>query len=303
DFDSNIISNLRKLFFHTNYSNEYLIKLLLYVKKERIQPNCSPYLIECAANNFNLDKQDIYESLLSFSLLENTNIEQLITNHLNKEPSSTDYLDTDERWRSLIELKKYATKEYIPRYYYIYCLLLKMYFLKFSSKKSAKNKLIQLLDSINTELFSYWENELVICYLSLKEDSKTDSFFGSVKPNTKDMLIKIQGMAWDLFHLRCAHEHMAERNNYSKRIFLHSFSSEDKGLNSIIRLNPIKRIAFDGKDVYTHHRYTIFNMCPEVDVYTILNEYTHHRNKMCKETNYQELSKKLEFELLHLSSR
>ncbi|HHQ1194215.1 TPA: hypothetical protein ACSKPW_002895, partial [Listeria innocua] len=68
-------------------------------------------------------------------------------------------------------------------------------------------------------------------------------------------------------------------------------------------LNPIKRIAFDGKDVYTHHRYTIFNMCPEVDVYTILNEYTHHRNKMCKETNYQELSKKLEFELLHLSSR
>lgn len=301
DFDSNIISNLRKLFFHTNYSNEDLTKLLLYIKKERIQPNCSPYLIECAANNFTLDKEDVYESLLSFSLLENINIEQLLSNHLNKYPLSINYLETDERWRSLIELKKYANKEYIPKYHYIYCLLLKMYFLKFSSKKSSKNKLIQLLDSINTELFGYWENELAICYLSLKEDSKTASFFGSVQPNTKDMLNKIQGMAWDLFHLRCAQEHMAMRNSCSNQIFLHSFGSEDKGINSIIRLNPIKRIAFDGMDVYTHHKYTIFNMCPEVDVYTILNKHKDFRNKMCKKTNYQTLSKKLEYELLQLS--
>lgn len=89
-------------------------------------------------------------------------------------------------------------------------------------------------------------------------------------------------MAWDLFHLRCAHEHIAARNNGSKQTFLHSFSSEDKGINSIIRLNPIKRIEFDGEEVYTHHKYTIFNMCPEVDIYTILNEYTQHRKKWSK---------------------
>lgn len=69
----------------------------MYVKKERIQLNCSPYLIECAANDFVLDKKDVYESLLSFSLLEYTNIEQLLNNNLAKEPLLTNYLDTDER--------------------------------------------------------------------------------------------------------------------------------------------------------------------------------------------------------------
>ncbi|MBC1400385.1 hypothetical protein HB836_02160 [Listeria booriae] len=297
DLDSNVIGSWKNMVMYQKNDSD-LLDMLLFIKRMEKQVSCVPYLFESGANSFDIEKEVVYRNLLAFSILDGID-----KSALEKKEFITDSLAyglADDRWNELIKLEEEIKAEPIDRYEFIYCLLLKAFYIKHSSKKSMDHKILQLLNSINNELFSYWENEMILCYLFLKGDKSVEKFFGGVQVNAKDIFRKLKGMAWDLFHLRCIEMHMAERNCEPSFTYLHSFCSADRGILDIVKLNPIIRMAFYNGNSIVLHEKNIFNTCTHIDVSGILAPYADKRLEMCMKTDYRELSKRFEKDVLSI---
>ncbi|MFS0655492.1 hypothetical protein [Bacillus sp. 179-C3.3 HS] len=306
DFDSNILGNLYALFFgHLKEKDLDLLKMLCFLKENKIQINCSPYLLECVLNNFTINKDIVYNNLKAFSITDHLDLNSLkrgtFDTFLN-ENLDIIFRESDDRWREIYNLENKIEGKEISQYYLIYCMLLKAFYIKNESKKGANYKFKKLIDSVNSELCAYFENELLLCFMYIDGMKSIESFFGGIQINTQNLFRKIKGMAWDLFHLRAMENHMAERNKESRSIAIHSFASADKGLNKIISLNPIERIAFYKGRAIVKHKDSIFTKYPKFSYVNELEKYKEHRRVQCLKIDYKALSVDLEEEITNLKN-
>lgn len=275
DFDSNIVSYLREYLLDKKVSDAFK-KFLSYIKEVTVQTSCVPYLLEITANKHDIDEKFVYESLCSFFAFEQAgNVEEF-------EKLEIGIIEKDAYVKkrvkeALNEINKKISDKDLNQYYLIYCILLKMYEINFKSNKSSKNKMLELIQCINKELYVYAENELYLAYLLFSKDKRVNSFFGAVQNNSKNVILKIRGMAWDLFHLRNLETQVAERNTNTKHMYMHYFCSRDKGINEILELNPIKRMVIKDERCFSYHEHNIFQTEFKDIVFDSLKEYERYR--------------------------
>ena len=298
DFDSNIISYLRDYLVHKQIDESFK-KLLIYLKSSGAQISCSPYILEAGANRHDVDHKFIFESVVSFFAFDKAkSIEEFESYSFNTIKNDSEIVKDVSRVMETIKVEIPLLD--IPHYHLIYCLLLKMYEINFKSKKSAKNKMLELLECVNKELFAYTENELYIAYLFFDNDERVSSFFGAIKNNSINVISKISAMAWDLLHLRNLESQVASRNFGTRDVFLHFFCSRDFGVNNILNLNPIKRLAIVNKRTYPLHENNITQLEFGKQIIDNLMMYEHYRAENREKVNLKKVSEKYEKSLIEV---
>lgn len=165
-----------------------------------------------------------------------------------------------------------------------------------------------LVKFINKELFCYLECEFVLCCLFLKNNESVKHFFRYVQRNSNNLIGVLKNMTWDLMHLRNIETEMAIRNslaNYENIFYAHSFGSSDQGLLNILKLNPIKRVAFYKGEAYIRFENTIEDVCENEDIITnfLLDSHRREQFYLNNPKNYLfDLANQLENDLLVLLS-
>ena len=78
---------------------------------------------------------------------------------------------------------------------------------------------------------AYSELELSVIFDYINNGD--NNIFKSTNLNSKNLLSKLKGIAWDLFHIRTSEDQIALRNTNSKEVFTFNFTA-DKGLSNVI---------------------------------------------------------------------
>lgn len=295
DFDSNIVSYLRE-YLVLKKVDESFKDFLKYVKDKKVQISCVPYLLEIS-NKHNPSETFVLESLLAFFAFDSAESLEEFEKMELRNLSDNKYV-WERSQEALKNIKQGIPVEHLQQYYFIYCTLLKIYEINFKSKKSAKNKIIELLTCVNKEIFGYGEQELYLAYLVFSKDKRVESFFGAVQPNSKDIISKIRGMAWDLYHLRNLETQVAVRNEGTRDLYMHYFCSRDEGISNILELNPLKRIIVKEGKSYPLHKNTIFQTELSDVVLNSLEEYQRFRKENVGKVKLYKISKRYEDRLI-----
>lgn len=295
NLDSNIVSLLPKYFEKKNKQD--FADLIEYIINMELNISSIPYFLEDSLNSSGMKNDEkVYKSTLYYCVLRRLSSGILTTDRF---PISNDYIDADEIFR-LMKSTRRNEIDFEKRAKTLYCFLLKMYILKFSSKKNAPYKTEQLLDFCNNELGIYLESGLYIAFLYFQgKNNAVKNFFQKVTPSAKDILKKIEGMSWDLFHIWNIPTEMAICSN-DDIIQLQSIASGDKALIDMISVNPIERIFMYNDEAIVKYRYSLVSL-PETKY--LCEKICLNREKRLstnKSVNFDVLSKSLEQALLDL---
>lgn len=298
NLDSNIVSLLPKYFEKKNKQDfADLSDLIEYIINMELNISSIPYFLEDSLNSSGMKNDEkVYKSTLYYCVLRRLSSGISTTDRF---PISNDYIDADEIFR-LMKSTRRNEIDFEKRAKTLYCFLLKMYILKFSSKKNAPYKTEQLLDFCNNELGIYLESGLYIAFLYFEgKNNAVKNFFQKVTPSAKDILKKIEGMSWDLFHIWNIPAEMAICSN-DDIIQLQSIASGDKALIDMISVNPIERIFMYNDEAIVKYRYSLVSL-PETKY--LCEKICLNREKRLstnKSVNFDVLSKSLEQALLDL---
>lgn len=298
NLDSNIVSLLPKYFKKKNKQDfADLSDLIEYIINMELNISSIPYFLEDSLNSSGMKNDEkVYKSTLYYCVLRRLSSGISTTDRF---PISNDYIDADEIFR-LMKSTRRNEIDFEKRAKTLYCFLLKMYILKFSSKKNAPYKTEQLLDFCNNELGIYLESGLYIAFLYFEgKNNAVKNFFQKVTPSAKDILKKIEGMSWDLFHIWNIPTEMAICSN-DDIIQLQSIASGDKALIDMISVNPIERIFMYNDEAIVKYRYSLVSL-PETKY--LCEKICLNREKRLstnKSVNIDVLSKSLEQALLDL---
>lgn len=300
NFDSNIISLLPKLFRDSNNRDQELLTLMKYIKQKNVSVNCSPYLFEDSLNRSGMkNNEKAYVTLLYYSIFN-----RLSENELNDDleyfrPDSEDYFSADQVWHEMINLRYNFTKRE-KRAKSIYCFLLKVYSINFATKKNANSKMLQLTGFINEQLGAYFEYGMLLAYLYFDHDKRVTDFFGKIQLNSTDVLSKIEGMAWDLFHIWDMPSEMAALSDSNNAIVLQSLVTRDVALANITKLNPIIRMVFYDEEAQVKYRYSLHDVNCDEKIIDEIGNHTKNRETICVDIDLNYLSKKLEGEFINI---
>lgn len=298
NLDSNIVSLLPKYFEKKNKQDfADLSDLIEYIINMELNISSIPYFLEDSLNSSGMKNDEkVYKSTLYYCVLRRLSSGISTTDRF---PISNDYIDADEIFR-LMKSTRRNEIDFEKRAKTLYCFLLKMYILKFSSKKNAPYNTEQLLDFCNNELGIYLESGLYIAFLYFEgKNNAVKNFFQKVTPSAKDILKKIEGMSWDLFHIWNIPTEMAICSN-DDIIQLQSIASGDKALIDMISVNPIERIFMYNDEAIVKYRYSLVSL-PETKY--LCEKICLNREKRLstnKSVNIDVLSKSLEQALLDL---
>lgn len=255
DFDSNVMSYLRNLIVSNKYEDDFF-KNLTNIKKSKQQISCVPYLIENGNNIHSINKIISYETILSFSIFDRVSEFDFENRNFSRYFNDSEViLDTDDRYYHMMNIQD----SNILQFQAIYLLVLMAFFIKNSSKKSAENKIVYLIQTFIKETenkLAYSELELSVIFDYI--NNSDNNIFKSTNLNSKNLLSKLKGIAWDLFHIRTSEDQIALRNTNSKEVFLHSIFTADKGLSNVINNYSISRMLAHEEKLYVYRDNNIF---------------------------------------------
>lgn len=297
NIDSNIASMLPRILKDKLIDPDFL-NFLIYIKKNNLVLNIYPYLLEDSFNSSGMKNEArAYECLLSFFSFSNLSLQQLYS--LPCVPDIIAYNHADDAW-SQMKHSRFYERNNEKRVRSIYCFLLKIYIIEFRSKKSPKNKLIELVYFINTSLGIYLESGLLLAYWYFdKSYSYVSDFFQKIQHGAKDKLKKVEGMAWDLFHLWDIPTEMSVQSHQYNAIILQAFATHDNLLAQIAKLNPITRIAFYDQEAQVKYKFSLSNFLPDDFIIDSIINNQKQREYLCKTVDLISLSNQLENEFLN----
>ena len=241
NLDSNILSMLRG----SQYSlqNQDFMDFAEFIGRNQIQLNAMPYFLEASMNTFAMKElESVRKCLLNyfcFSRMCNEN--KFYSEYM---PQLEDEYRANRAYQQMLDNRKNIRNDEKEMINAIRCFLLKIYIIEFSSKKSAENKLLQLMEFVNNELGSYWENGVLLAYWYFYKQKEVVKFFSKVKPNSRSKTKDVEGMAWDIFHLWNIPEQMFNMWKKTRKINVVYLATHDRALAAIARLNPIRRLCF-----------------------------------------------------------
>ncbi|MBC1382806.1 hypothetical protein [Listeria innocua] len=311
NFDTNVVSYMESLFL----TKDKTVKMDLYLflrsilEQRRGDFTCHPYIFE---NCTKLDNPNILngvkKSLGAFFTYKSFNnveefdayFERPSTPHFSEEvvKEVNDLVNTMFEVKSLI-----GTGEIHLAQRHIYALLLQTIIIRFSSNKGIKFKAGQLFDFFVNQLGIFCERELAICYLYLNNDKKVKKFFGRVQANNKDILAVIEGMSWDLHHIRSLEEYMAKSEYENADFELHALATFDNGLKDMLSIYPIEGFSFkEGSGSMTvtfQYEFSDFVKGVDFGIYKSKRS-SKRRHVIFKKTDFDYLIREKQSELLEL---
>jgi len=267
NLDTNAVSYLKKCFLNPNRVEipARLINMFNFLNLDNINYDCLPYKIE---NSLNLNKcrDDVLQNLNSFQHFKYFNYRKYFEN------KSINYFEPEskimnETMKQVFSLSSPFFYEISNSFYrtqkMIYALLLKALTIKtVHCKKSADNKFKQLIYFANNELGIILERELTICMYYFQNNQSAREFFAKADYNPNRSIQKtldnINGMAWDLAHIRIAE---AESNILpidTIELSIIWFLSFDKKLINVLKLCPVKKILIWDKRIQIVYNNTLF---------------------------------------------
>lgn len=299
NLDSNIISMLQKQFQSDQIIDQDFFDLLIHIKQNNLKLNSSPYLLEDSLNSSGMKNEEkAYLSLLRFFTFDRITLNDL--HSLSFQSDIRDYTYSDAAWNQMKEMRL-TQKEDEKRAKSIYCLLIKVFIIAFSTKESPKNKLAQLIDFTNKQLGVYFENGIILAYWYFdRSEECVTRFFAKIQPLAKEKLRKIEGMAWDLFHLWNLPTEMAMLSKKYNCLSLQSLATHDESLAQIAKRNPITRMAFYENEAQVKYKHSIVSIINDSNINSLLSENQTEREKICESVNLVKLAHGLEIELLNL---
>lgn len=306
DLDTQAVSYLKNVFVKYDQipEHEKIRELIQYLHLPEVNYSCLPYLIENTAKKGEIDYTKCYKNLYSFMLFKAFNYKKLLHEGIceyNKLEEEI-FIDADGLYNDM-RSEKFA-------HYYgdfwemqksIYILLLKAICIEFTnSKKSAKNKMLELLDFVNNKLGFIPEREIEICYHYFNHEDATKKFFKRAQKNSNNLFEAIRGMAWDLVHIRLIESEFLARPVEEARYAIHILLTFDNGLKEILQINPIEQIAFyEGISIPKLKTYWIADM-PEVQEKILNKENIAIRRQTFETRDVKQLQSVLERDLLYL---
>ncbi|KNZ40187.1 hypothetical protein GH808_03005 [Acetobacterium fimetarium] len=184
----------------------------------------------------------------------------------------------------------------------IYALILKTTIISFHNKNGIKKKITELLEFVNKDLGIFLEREIVFCYWFLKNrnDDRIKEFFKKIQTNANNIVETIQGMSWDLFHLRFCTEIGMANDIDDGAICMHYLVTKDKGLARLANEHPIKYFIHKKGDILPTIVFEkpIYEVIKEIDIIKNLSENKTERNENFKNGNIDQLIKFLENQLI-----
>ena len=264
------LANGRILLNNSDINTEVLHKMgfVIFLLRKDIDYSTELYLLENSQKINQIDMNELYVNLCAierFLAIDNDlyrksdNIKVTIS-------ESEVFVKADIAFNFIKEqAQTVEAKAYFEMQKFIYALLLKMCEIELKyGKKSAKNKMIMLASFVNDELGCFAERELILCYLYWQGDEKIKPFFRKIKGNNSKIISDIQGMAWDLFHIRHMEKNLLKGNNNESKIEIDSMITFDVGLQNVIRASSLKGMVIKAGVLYPIYEKSFENMVKEL---------------------------------------
>lgn len=127
---------------------------------------------------------------------------------------------------------------------FMYCQLLKMALINFTgSQDTVYGKVCRFLDFCDQSLATMGAREIAVAKRYFTQGQKF-RFFGKIQKNKPDMFGTLDGMAWDLWHVRQLEESMTLAPDSRARYFFPSLLTFDKRFIEVMDLYPLRSLAY-----------------------------------------------------------
>ena len=305
ELDTQAVSYLKNIFEEYNKIPDYdkIRKMIEYLQLPEVNYCCVPYLVENAAKKDDINVIDCYKNIKSFMLFKSFDFsvfeEKGECAYVRQEEDIQ--IDADGLYNDMLSEKFYQAYENLFRMQKaLYVLLLKTVCIEFTNRKSAKNKVMELFDFVNEQLGFIAERELEVCYYHFNHHEKTKKFFKKVQKNSKDLLHTINGMAWDLIHIRLIEQQFTLKPTDEVRFAIHVLLTYDDGLKEILQINPIEQIVFYKDIPIPKLKHFWIDNIPGAKEKLLSEENRRRRHQAFVEKDVNELTRTLEAELLSI---
>ena len=306
ELDTQAVSYIKNIFVEYNQISDYakMKNLIEYLQFPGLNYSGIPYLVENAAKKDVINKIECYKNIKSFMLFKSFKYSKFLqsgTCEYDKQEAEI-LLDADDLYNDIFSEKfALAYKDFIKMQNALYALLLKAIYIEFNhSNKSAQNKIMELFDFVNEYLGFIAERELEICYYYFMHDEKTKKFFKRAQRNSKDILNTINGMAWDLIHIRLVEWEFEFRPIDEVKFAIHVLLTFDNGLKEILQINPIEQIAIYRGVTHSRLKHAWIDKIPGAKEKLLSEENKQRRRQTLEKMDVDELKAVLESELLVL---
>jgi hypothetical protein len=301
-FDTQVVSYIGRMFASKNkqYYCE-LYNILLEILRQKIDYDCLPYLME---NSYKLQddkiKQGVYQSLISYLQFQQYQYNDFLEYPSHIVPINNVIRDVDDLVHRMDFMANGEAKEYIDVATTIRILIAKTIQIEFEyRRKGIKYKIDKLIDFVNEELGIIQERELIVCYLYLKKGKEVSKFFKGIQKNARNILKKIEGMAWDLTHIRIMELSIQFDIDEDKPVCLRSLLTFDNGLRDILKNFPLRAIGFcNGVPVCAFEK-NFIDVVDEVDLKEKIISNTAKRKVVFNNLNRKQLLETVEKDLLN----
>lgn len=304
--DTQAVSYLKNIFedYNKRPNCDQIKTFVDYLQLPGVNYCCLPYIIENAAKKDSISKIECYKNIRSFNLFKAFNYKKMLENAgcVYDKGEGDIQIDTDSLYNSIFsETFGQYCEYYFGFHRVIYLLLLKTICIEFkNSKKSANNKMMELVEFVNDKLGGIAERELEICYHYFEHDERTRKFFKRVQRNSKNLLDSINGMAWDLVHVRLVEREymtiLTDKVSYA----IHMLLTFDNGLKEILQINPVEQIALCDGTAIPKLKNRWMDGIGEAKEKMISEESRRKREVTFQNVNYDKLQMELEHELMQL---
>ena len=306
ELDTQAVSYLKNIFEEYNQipDCDKIRKMIEYLQLPEVNYSCVPYLVENASKKDVINKIECYKNIKSFMLFKAFNFTGFWNDgECNYDRQEEDIqIDADGLYNDMLsEIFHQTYDKFFEMQKAIYVLLLKTICIEFSNpKKSAKNKIMSLFDFVNEQLGFIAERELEVCYCYFNHDEMTKKFFKKVQRNSNDLLDTINGMAWDLTHIRLIEQQIMFRPTDEVRFAIHMLLTFDNGLKEILQINPIEQIVFYEEIPIPKLKHFWVDNIPDAKEILLSDENKRKRQQTFSEMDVDKLRRILEEELLSL---
>ena len=297
-FDTQIVSYLNRVYDcgdkdNTLYDTYSFLKKVL---EERLDFTDDLYIIENSTkikDEKTFDKMK--ECLLSYAHYKETTPQQFELDFGKKDIfNANDYSFVEKAIQNIDVFEKFYFQEIFD---FIYCLLLKLACIDFSSNKSSKNKFLLLNTFVINELGTYFERELAVCYFYLYKNDNIQNFFKRFKRNANDLLGVIHGMAWDLTHIRIIERFMALDQIDKKHFTNHYMVTYDRGLRDVLTAFPLDRIVFHNGEYKESFKKSLYLLGEDIGLAQLYTESSTKREEVRKSRDFAKIKESLINEL------
>lgn len=281
------------------------LSMFSYLNKAEVNYSCILYYIENGGKMTKYNYIDIYENLKSYELFKNFDFYHYV--NFGEVKYETDYsnmmINVDESFNLFNTFVLPKNIEFVyDMQKTMYCLLMKAVLIEIHyGKKSEINKSKMLIEFVNNELGIFCEREMVICYFYFKHDQRTKKFFKKVQPNNTSLKKTLNGMAWDLTHVRVVEKLYTILSDESLKFGIHPILTYDKGLKEVLELNPVKKMAlYNGMNICSY-KIGFGDLLPEATILLSGDGVQERRQAVFRERDIDAIISNLEMEIEKLN--